>query len=372
MNRLGLRLRPSMSACVAALAAAVGLAAAPAASAEFVVKGRGFGHGIGLSAYGAYGYAKHGRSYESILAHYYKGTRLATVTGENVRVLVGGSERVFFSGATRACGEHLKEKKRYRFERSAGGVALATNGGTRLAACGKAGGARGGSTVTYAGYGDLRGELLAVATGGGLNAVNRVDVDEYVKGVVPNEVPSSWPGDALKAQAVAARSIALSTSVDGDGFDLYDDTRSQVYEGKDSETAATNRIVKATAGEVVKHNGKVAVTYYSSTSGGRTENVEFGFPGAEPVSYLKSVRDPYDDTSPYHRWRETFSRGEMESRLSGYVNGRLKAIDVTKTGISPRIVEAKVRGTGGSESISGPTLQSRLGLLSTWAKFKRK
>ncbi len=114
------------------------------------------------------------------------------------------------------------------------------------------------------------------------------------------------------------------------------------------------------------------VTYYFSTSGGQTESIQFGFPGAEPRSYLKSVRDPYDDESPHHRWKETFSRGEIENRLAGYVQGRLKEIDVTKTGVSPRIVKAKVRGTGGSETISGLTLQGQLGLMSTWARFKRK
>ena len=222
------------------------------AARDWVVEGRGWGHGVGLSQYGAFGYAEHGRGYRKILAHYYKGTRLGNAGGEDVRVLVGGGDHISFSGAKRACGERLEEKKGYRFERSGGGVALATGGGSRLASCGDAGGARGGSGVKYSGRGEFRGELLAVATGGGLNAVNRLGIDEYVKGVVANEVPSSWPADALRSQAVVARSYALSTTVDGDGFDLYDDTRSQVYNGKGTETKPTNRAVKATAGEVVK------------------------------------------------------------------------------------------------------------------------
>jgi stage II sporulation protein D len=346
--------------------------AAPQSSAVFVVEGRGFGHGIGLSQYGAFGFAEHGRSYRQIVDHYFTGTRLGSAGNEKVRVLVGGGDHVSFSGAKRACGKGLKESKGYRFERSGAGVALASAGGTRLAACGDSGGARGGSTITYAGRGALRGELLAIASGGGLNVVNRLGIDEYVKGVIPNEMPSSWPGDALRAQAVVARSYALSTTVDGDGFDLYDDTRSQVYDGKDSETGATNKAVKATAGEVVESNGQIAVTYYFSTSGGETESIQFAFPGSEPRPYLKGVRDPYDVESPYHRWKETFSRGELESRLGGYVRGRLEEIDVVKTGVSPRIVRAKVRGTRGSETIGGVTLQGQLGLRSTWARFKRR
>jgi len=344
---------------------------APAA-ASWVVKGRGFGHGVGMSQYGAYGFAEHGRSYREILDHYFRGTRIGSVGDSNVRVLVGGGDHISFSDATRACGEKLKESKDYRFERSGGGVALASGGGSRLASCGDSGGARGGSTVSYTGRGHLRGELLAVASGAGLNAVNKLGIDEYAKGVVPNEVPSSWPRDALQAQAVVARSYALSTTVDGDGFDLYDDTRSQVYDGKDSETGATNRAVKSTAAEVVKDGGKTATTFYFSTSGGETENVEFAFPGAEPSSYLKGVRDPYDDASPYHRWKETFSRGELEDRLGGHVEGRLQDIDVIKTGVSPRIVKARIDGSAGKRTISGTTLQIELGLRSSWAKFTHR
>ena len=183
-----------------------------------MVKGRGFGHGVGLSQYGAYGYAKHGSGYKRIVGHYYKGTSVGSAGKATVRVLVGGGDHVAFSGATRACGKRLKEKKNYRFERSGGGVALASGGGKRLASCGDSGGARGGSSVGYGGRGEYRGELLAVASGGGLNAVNRVGIDDYVRGVVTNEMPSSWPGDALKAQALAARSYALTSTVDGDGL----------------------------------------------------------------------------------------------------------------------------------------------------------
>jgi stage II sporulation protein D len=341
-----------------------------AEGAQWVVKGRAFGHGVGMSQYGAYGFARHGRSYEQIVGHYFSGTKVGGAGKAKVRVLVGGGDRISFTGAKAACGERLKEKKGYRFEHSGGGVALASRGGDRLASCGDSGGARGGSAVTYAGRGEYRGELLAVAAGGGLNAVNRVGIDDYVRGVVTNEMPSSWPGDALRAQALVARSYALTSTVNGDGFDLYDDTRSQVYEGKSSETKPGNRATRATAGEVVKDGGKTARTYYFSTSGGRTENSEFGFPGGSRVSYLKSVRDPYDDLSPYHRWKEKFSQGAMESRLG--VAGNLRAVKILKRGRSPRIVKARIVGSGGSETVTGTTLQARLGLLSSWADFKTK
>ena len=355
-----------------AICCSLALPAPALAGDTFVVKGRGFGHGIGMSQYGAYGFAKHGRSYKRILDHYYKGTRIGKAGGERVRVLVGGGGRIAFSDASRACGKRLKESKTYRFERSGGGVALRTGGGKRIADCGRAGGARGGGSVTLSGRGAYRGELIAVPAAGGLNAVNRVSIDDYVKGVVPNEVPASWPQDALRAQAVAGRSYALATTVNGDGFDLYDDTRSQVYAGKSSELGTTNRAVNASEGEVVKDGGRTAATYFFSTSGGKTENVEYGFPGAEPRPYLKAVRDPYDDASPYHRWKLKLSRSQIEGRLGGLVEGSLRDIDVVKTGASPRIVKARVVGSRGSEKVSGPALQSALGLRSTWARFKKR
>ena len=356
---------------VLAIACALATPAGAAGADTWVIKGRGFGHGVGMSQYGAYGFAKQGRGYKGILGHYYKGTRIGKAGGERVRVLVGGGGRIAFSDASRACGERLKESRTYAFERSGGGVAL-SSGDRRLADCGRAGGARGGGSVTLSGRGAYRGELLALPSGGGLNAVNRVSIDDYVKGVVPNEVPASWPQDALRAQAVAARSYALATTVDGDGFDLYDDTRSQVYAGKSSELGSTNRAVNASDGEVVKDGGDVAVTYFFSTSGGETENVEHGFPGAERRSYLKGVRDPHDDASPYHRWTVKLSRSQLEGRLGGLVEGRLRDIDAVKTGTSPRIVKARVEGSAGSRKVSGPALQSALGLRSTWARFKKR
>ena len=132
--------------------------------------------------------------------------------------------------------------------------------------------------------------------------INAVDVDDYVKGVVPLESPASWPIEALKAQAVAARTYALTTSKGGTGWDHYTDTRSQVYGGVGAEQASTNAAVDATAGQLVTYNGEPVATYFFSTSGGRTEDVENTSLGTAPMPWLKSVRDKYDSVSPRHRW----------------------------------------------------------------------
>ncbi len=129
--------------------------------------------------------------------------------------------------------------------------------------------------------------------------------------MIANESPPSWPLAALEAQAVAARSFALSTSVDGNGFDLYDDTRSQVYEGIDSETARSNAAAAATRGQVVLYRGEIAQTFFSACSGGHTESVQNVFFGP-PIPYLVGVPDPYDGACPLHTWTLRFSgRGDQ-------------------------------------------------------------
>lgn len=343
------------------------------ASAFWVVRGWGNGHGAGMSQYGAYGYARHGRGHRFILEHYYRDTRVRATSGRTIEVLLdSGVGTVRFTSARRACGRRIDAAREYRFERAGGEVILRRRTGARIKSCGATGEAGGGGSVRLIGEGRYRGRLKAKTwPGGGLLVVNAVGLDPYARGVIALEMPSSWPAAALRAQAVAARSYALATS-GGGAFDVYDDTRSQVYGGVAAETGATDAAVRDSDGQIVRHGGEVATTYFFSTSGGRTENVEFAFPGAAPKPYLKSVRDPYDGLSPYHRWRLRLSQSEMESRLAGLFSGNLRRIRVTKTGESPRIVRARVRGTAGGSEVSGQTLQSRLGLSSTWARFAKR
>jgi stage II sporulation protein D len=357
-------------ACVVALATLAWPGAA--SGAKWVVKGRGWGHGVGMSQYGAYGLARHGHGYRQIIDHYYRHTRIGHSGGQTIKVLLGsGSDSVRFRSARKACGKRLRRRRGYRFKRSGSDVILRQAHRGRIANCGRTGSASGGATIRVVGKGLYRGRLKATASGGDLLVINAVGLESYAKGVVPNEVPSSWPKAALKAQTLAARSYALATSSDG-AFDVYDDTRSQVYGGKGSETERTNKAVRRTDGRVVRYRKRVATTFFFSTSGGRTESVEYGFPGADSVRYLKSVRDPYDGASPVHKWTARYSQNEIESRLSGLFAGRLRKIKVLKRGDSPRIVSARVVGSRGSSRVSGPGLQSALNLRSTWARFIKR
>jgi stage II sporulation protein D len=344
------------------------------ARVTWLVNGRGFGHGVGMSQYGAYGFALHGKGHRFILRHYYPGTSLGELGRTPiVRVLVdisGGDVR--FGGARRACGVSLDPRRTYAAHRVGGGVRLRGPGGRHLASCGRGLRAAGNGTIRI-GPTVYRGALEVVPTSsdaGSLNAVNAVPLDQYLKGVVPNEVPASWPLAALRAQAIAARSYALTGRVDGNGFDLYEDTRSQVYDGVASEDPRTNRAVEETRRVVVRYGGEVAQTFFSACSGGHTESVQHVFFGPA-VPYLVGVPDPYDHLCPLHTWTLRFSGPEISAKLDSYLLGRLRRVVVTKRGASPRIVWARLHGTGGVTKIRGDQLAAALGGYDRWMTFRK-
>jgi stage II sporulation protein D len=365
------RLRSAAASCLVGLAILAVAPPAALAAVNWVVKGRGFGHGVGMSAYGAYGYAQHGKGYRFILGHYYSGTTIGTLTKPSVvRVLLttaGGD--VGFSAATSACGEQLDPARSYQAHRLGNSVVLRSSGGKPLAKCGRTLRAAGAGKIAIAGIGTFRGALETVPEGSGLNVVNALAVDQYVKGVIPNESPPSWPMAELKAQAVASRSFALTAGRDGNGFDLYADTRSQVYKGLESEYSSSNEAAEQTRRQVVMYGGQIAETLFSACSGGKTESIVNVFGTAIP--YLVGVPDPYDSDCPLHEWTLKFSGPEISSRLSGYLDGKLKKVAIAKTGYSPRIIEAKLYGTGGVTSVSGEQLEVALGGYSTWMTFQK-
>jgi stage II sporulation protein D len=355
--------------------------AASQAAVRIVVRGGGFGHGIGLSQYGAYGYAQHQFSYRQILSRYYRGTDLGRAGQRTVRVLLQSSDPyVRFRGATRIGSKSARPDTTYVARSSGGVLAVSASGGKRLGrftsplkvSTSRAALRLLGPAGNGVRDGLYRGSLLLSPAGsGGVTAVNALGLDSYVKGVVPGEMPSSWLQDALRAQAVVARTYALATIKPGAVFDLYPDTRSQVYRGASGEAASTNTAVEATGGQVLTYGGRVAITYYFSTSGGETENNENVFLSALPQAWLRGVEDPFDDISPRHRWRFSFSPGQLQARLGSYVLGRFRTIRVLSRGVSPRIIRARVYGSGGTRIITGPTLRSRLGLYDSWAYFSR-
>ena len=351
-------------------------AAVPAtadAAVRHVFRGAGFGHGIGMSQYGAYGYALQGSKYEGILAHYYKGTKLSTLSPGSVRVLLQPVDPyIRVRGATSVGGRAIKPGATYVAKRGGAGIVITNSRGKRVfnfaATSLKFRGADPmrllGPALNGVSSGLYRGSIEVRHDGSGVTSINELDMDSYIRGVVAGEMPSSWPLEALKVQAVAARTYALSTAKSSGAFDQYPDTRSQVYRGVTGESVRSDAAVAATQRQIVTYDGVPAVTYYFSTSGGETENVEFSFIGSLSKPWLVSVPDPYDNQSPYHRWTVPFSAERLDRALGA--PGAFKRLKVTERGESPRVVRAQVVGTRGTRTVTGPQVRTALGLRDTW------
>jgi stage II sporulation protein D len=363
---------PSRSATVIAAVALCAVSAAPAqAATKFTIRGAGFGHGVGMSQYGAMGYAEHGARYDAILGHYYTGTTLGTTSPvQTVRVLLSSSPSASFTGASRAGSKTLSPARTYTARANGLGSVELVRGNRRVGTFSAPLQVAGGGGTLVTGGRRYRGTLtFAPDPLGGIDVINALALDDYVRGVVAWESPSSWPAEALKAQAVAARTYAITTHRSG-SFDQYADTRSQMYGGVTAETRATDAAVAATRGQVVTYGGRPVTTYFFSTSGGQTEDIEDSVLGGSPQPWLKSVEDPYDSVSPRHRWApRTMTLTQAGAKLSGLYRGKFRGVTVVRRGVSPRIVLADVVGTRGKTRVSGATLRSRLGLYDTWAYF---
>ena len=370
------------SALLATLALALAFPAAGLAKPKstLTIRGAGFGHGVGMSQYGAYGFALHGWGAADIVKHYYTGTEIGTTdTARVIRVLLQSTGRARFTGADRAGTRRLQPAKTYAVRRNGiGTLDLLSARGHRLATftaplqvagpdglvtlLGRAGNGR--TNSQYRGMLELRPGLF-----GGVNVIDALNLEDYVKGVIPLESPSYWPLEALKAQAIAARTYAITTARGGD-FDQLPDTRSQMFGGAGAQTPATDEAADETRGQVVTYQGQPVVTYFFSTSGGKTENVENTTLASQPQPWLVSVDDPYDDLSPRHRWGPiTLTFAQAQRKLRGLVEGRFRGIQVEQRGRSPRVVHALVVGSRGATEVNGATLRARFGLFDTWAFF---
>jgi stage II sporulation protein D len=330
------------------------------AATVLAVSGHGWGHGLGLSQFGAYGYANHGWSYDRILAHYYTGTTLGPAKVATVRVLLAAEKKT-----------SLNSIVAWSVTDSAGTkVALAPGILTLKPKLVIAGQPALQPPFTFVGKQPLvvdgrpyRGKIVVSTDGKQLQVIDTVGLEAYLKGVVPSEMPSAWPVEALRAQAIAARSYALANLTKGRGFDLYGDTRSQVYGGLDAEATTASDAVDATKGQVVLYNGKVADTLFFSTSGGRTASAADATGAAVP--YLVPVADPYDTLSPYHGWGPVlFDGAKVETQLK--LSAPIASLQVAN-GTDGRVKTVTVISSDDSQTIlTGSQLRGQLELRSTW------
>jgi stage II sporulation protein D len=316
----------------------------------------------------------HGKSYKWILAHYYRGTKLGTTSPDQPVTVLLSSGPAAFAGATAAGDKQLQPGTTYEVSvATSGALKLVTTSGKKVKGTFSAPlTVTGPGPLQLAGHGAYHGSLQFRPDGsGGVQTVNVVALDDYVRGVVTAEMPSTWSMQALEAQAVAARTFALTGTVAGNGFELYADTRSQMYGGVGAETASGAAAVAATSGQIVTYDGAPAITYFFSSSGGHTESVQNVWPGATPEPWLRGVPDPYDGAghNPYHHWGSQMSLRGASHVLGSLVKGRLIGITVTEHGASPRILQAAVVGTRGRTTVSGATLQQLFGLRTTYAAF---
>jgi stage II sporulation protein D len=387
-------------AAAAALVTAV-VVAAPSASARDVdqvfrvpaggtyhLQGHGWGHGHGMSQYGARGAARDGLSWKQILGFYYPGTTMtATKSRIRVQITADTSPDVVVSPVDGLHVRDLTSKSTYR---------LPVIDGVRRWRLNPHGAANRVGYLTEAWHtwrtmpGDAelyaprhtlrlwtpsgdrvyRGALRAAAPTKGSSdrdTVNVLSLDDYVQGVVAAEMPSSWERAALRAQAVAARTFAMF-SLAGKGSSSYqicDTYLCQVYGGVQSETARTNAAVEATAGMVLTYDGKPAFTQFSSSSGGWTS--------AGSVPYLVSQADPYerDSGNPYSNWSVDVSAGAIQRAYPSV--GTLRSIAVTERegggDWQGRVWDLTLHGSKRDLTVSGDSFRATFGLRSTYFTF---
>jgi SpoIID/LytB domain protein len=299
-----------------------------------------------------------------ILSHYYPGTKLVEARTASVRVLLVEGRRTV--SITSEAPFRLMDGKGEIHDLAPGRYSTGTGFAVALdpalppqALPGPLTFLRGSESLLL-GTKPYRGNFLLQRVRGRLQVVNVVGIDPYIRGVVSEEVPEDWPLEVVKAQAVAARSYALAQAA-GRSI-LYSDTRSQVYGGVEAESDVGDRAVAATSRQVLMFDGKVATTFFFSSSGGRTADVEDVFIGGTPIPYLVSVPDPDDKLSPHHRWGPVVLPAPKLARLLGAP----AAIDVRTVPVTGRAKEIVVQTRTGERRVPSSTFRRALDLRSTW------
>jgi SpoIID/LytB domain protein len=361
------------------------------ASGSWTVAGRGWGHGIGMSQWGAQGAALQGVSTAAILDFYYPGTtdfdigqdyplrvRLLSLAGASARIAPSSGSLVLTDLSTGAAttlaagGQVVVTRSGGLFQATVGGAAVQIAGSSAFAGPMQVSGAQASEVwaLDSSGAGRLyAGSVRLNATGtAALEVVNHVPMEQYLRGVVPQEVSSSWDPAALRAQAIAARSYALAVRSTTGTADLCDTTACQVYGGLASRTsggtvttvtrATTDTAISATARIARYYGGGPAFTQFSSTNGGYTKA------GSRP--YLVAKADPYTGTAPGDtrtRWTDTLTVARVQQSCPS--GGTLQRMVLNRDGngdLGGRITSAQLQCSTGTVTVATPAF----GLLSSW------
>lgn len=362
---------------------------------DLVVHGRGFGHGRGMSQYGAQGAAIAGRTATQILDFYYPGTATTTVSGAmRIWLTADTTASIKVKPATGLKVRDLGDNAVFTLPVSSSITQWAidpySTNRTRVSyyyapqrrwiywAAGGRSVLRGmaqfeGPPVTFLILPDgsskpYRGALRAAdRSGSELDTLNVLGLDLYVRGVVPKEAITSWRPAALQAQAIAARTYSVSRRdaavAAGKDYDLCDTVSCQVYGGYAGEVASTNSAVAATAGRIRTYAGRPILAEFSSSNGGYTA------PG--PVAYQVGKADPYDgypgNGNPNHSWTVTLNRATVQANLGVGTLRRIRVDDRNGLGTwGGRVISATAVGSAGSRTLTGEQMRFALGVRSAW------
>ncbi len=210
-----------------------------------------------------------------------------------------------------------------------------------------------------------RGSLTFKASGSAINCINAIAIEDYLKSVVPSEMPAYWEAEALKAQSVCARTYAMKNigKHSGSGFDLCNTVHCQAYNGVSSETQAVTDAISWTQGQIVIYRGVPIDVFYFSSSGGYTESVQYVW-GSNEYPYLSAVSDSYESpTAPDATWQKSYTGQELGAKLSarGVNIGDVTSVEIVQTSPNGAVTQLKVTGTSGSKTYYNEECRTFLG-----------
>ena len=377
----------------------------------FLFKGRGNGHGLGMSQWGARGRAAGGQDYKKILSTYYTGTRIdARDTSGTVRIALTDDPvdlarpwpRLFGPQAFVAGPLTVDGLPQLQVAASSALGFDANSAGQPTAFIMAADGSRGAPllisgtlTIRTSGSAGLRTNIMQVMGGdfrsgaeqrryagilqivpkGGASIlpVNVLPMEDYLKGVVPAEMPTYWGVEALKAQAIAARTYAIGHLGRAGDFDLRASESDQAYSGLTDQRAESNAAVDGTRGQVLTYQGQLITAFYMASDGGHTVSSEYRFVQWDhgPIlrshlGYLTGISDPFDHAPSWQVGPFSAEGAAVLLKDNGLnIGDRLVGIDVLQKEPSGRVVGVRLRGSGKTVEISGPTLRFYFGFPDT-------
>jgi SpoIID/LytB domain protein len=383
-----------LSTLTVVLTAALAMAAPAQGTTLFTLIGHGWGHGIGMSQWGALGYAQHGWGYRDILGHYYTDTGISTLPST-------AKERVLMASNLSAARFGSTTQVKVTSEGSNGATHTLPAGSYRIEPGPQLGYTRiwgyaagkyvltglkspvrvdpGGSALrldetTFRGFsGDhWHGSFRFVRQGSAIAVIDVVGLDGYARGIVPCEMSASWLLAALQVQAVAARSYAWGTRNPGGLYDATDGTSDQTYCPIEREGTTSIQAVTSTSRQIVTYHGSVAVTFYSASSGGRTSSEQASWYTQTGPAYLVPVADPYDSAdgqNPNHTWpHRVFTPDGLAARFG--TSGGVLAVDHTIDAPSLRVMSLALHKSDGT-TVNRTASQafSQLALKSTYFRL---